>query len=216
VIFSKPEKSQYTIFCYRSSFSRLTLRVFTCAHYNSIFEAICGEKTGSLPFEAILLPKDESRQEDDLQSSINEDIEQPVTDNDENTFQSDGSTLFIRLTPEKLSYRLKKIDRDAHSLEEESGLNLLFLAMGFLRWRESSSSKMDLEAPLILVPVDLIGNRKKSTYSLKFREEEMTVNLPLQESVTGYGKKFWKGKGGVSIVSGVRIGTIGENRKFLV
>jgi len=34
VIFSKPEKSQYIIFCFRSSSSRSTLSVFTCAHYN--------------------------------------------------------------------------------------------------------------------------------------------------------------------------------------
>jgi len=27
-------KSQYIIFCYRSSFSRSTFRVFTCAHYS--------------------------------------------------------------------------------------------------------------------------------------------------------------------------------------
>jgi len=34
--FSKPEKSQYIFFCFRSSFPHSTLRVFMCAHYTSL------------------------------------------------------------------------------------------------------------------------------------------------------------------------------------
>ncbi len=70
---------------------------------------------------------------------------------------------------------------DAKTAEEEQGLNILFLAMGFLRWKEDPKSEVVREAPLILLPVEFIRNERKSTYDLKARDEDITTNLPLKE-----------------------------------
>ncbi|GAK34152.1 hypothetical protein JCM17846_28260 [Iodidimonas nitroreducens] len=83
--------------------------------------------------------------------------------------------------PEALARRLLRLAHDAKTAEEEQGLNILYLAMGFLRWRENASSKIQREAPLILLPVELIRDERTSTYTIQSRDDEITTNLPLQE-----------------------------------
>jgi len=70
---------------------------------------------------------------------------------------------------------------DAKSAQEEQGLNILYLAMGFLRWRESGSSDGWRKAPLILLPVELVRDERTSTFDIRTRDDDVTTNLPLQE-----------------------------------
>ncbi len=85
------------------------------------------------------------------------------------------------LGPEALARRLLGLSRDAKTAEEEQGLNILYLAMGFLSWRENTSSKSVREAPLILLPVELVRNQRTSTFDIKSRDDDLAANLPLQE-----------------------------------
>lgn len=85
------------------------------------------------------------------------------------------------LGPEAQARRLLRLATDAKTAEEEQGLNILYLAMGFLQWRESSSSETPREAPLILLPVQLIRNERTSTYDILCREDDIATNLPLQQ-----------------------------------
>jgi len=63
--------------------------------------------------------------------------------------------LQTRLPPDKLERRLTKIFREERTLEEEQGLNTLFLALGFLKWFDSDQAEESF-APLVLVPVTMI------------------------------------------------------------
>ena len=83
--------------------------------------------------------------------------------------------------PEALARRLLRLAHDAKTAEEEQGLNILYLAIGFLRWRESASSEILREAPLVLLPVQLVRNERTSTYDILSRDDDITTNLPLQE-----------------------------------
>ncbi len=85
------------------------------------------------------------------------------------------------LGPEALARRVLRMAKDAKTAEEEQGLNILFLAMGFLKWKEDANSQVPREAPLILLPVEFVRNERKSTYDLRAREEDITTNLPLKE-----------------------------------
>jgi very-short-patch-repair endonuclease len=89
--------------------------------------------------------------------------------------------LQTNLSPDLLHRRLHAIRRDAKTAEEERGANALFLAMGFLRWYEGDRSDFVREAPLILLPVDLVRDAKRSTYNLKFRDDEIATNQALQQ-----------------------------------
>lgn len=85
------------------------------------------------------------------------------------------------LGPEALARRLLRMAGNAKTAEEEQGLNILYLAMGFLSWKESSSSGIQRDAPLVLLPVQLTRNQKTSTFDILCRDDDITTNLPLQE-----------------------------------
>lgn len=85
------------------------------------------------------------------------------------------------LGPEALARRLLRLFHAARTAEEEQGLNILFLAMGFLRWQESPSSEIIREAPLILLPVELVRNERSSSFDILVRDDDISTNLPLRE-----------------------------------
>ncbi len=91
------------------------------------------------------------------------------------------SFLETPLGPEALARRLLRLATDARTAEEEQGLNILYLATGFLRWRESPSSEVDRDSPLVLLPVQLVRNERTSTFDMIARDDDISTNLPLQE-----------------------------------
>lgn len=92
-------------------------------------------------------------------------------------------TTLLRTTLETdpLEKRLLGLYRDARTAEEEQGINILFLAIGFLRWYEDDKSTVLREAPLILVPVSLMRDVRRSAFELRLREEDLVTNQALQE-----------------------------------
>jgi len=89
--------------------------------------------------------------------------------------------LETRLGPDALAKKLLKIAREAKTAEEEQGINILYLALGFVTWFEDKVSDVAREAPLVLLPVELVRNQRTSTYDLRLRDEDVITNLPLQQ-----------------------------------
>lgn len=89
--------------------------------------------------------------------------------------------LETRLGPEALQRRLLTLHTDARTAEEEQGVNILYLALGFLRWYEADSSEVLRESPLILLPVELVRDDRRATFDLRARDTDIVTNLPLQE-----------------------------------
>ena len=87
--------------------------------------------------------------------------------------------LQTRLTAEGLQKRLLTLYRDARGIEEEQGVSVLFLALGFLRWYESESSDIERFAPLILLPVDLERDSARGRFRLAYRDQDLEPNLSL-------------------------------------
>lgn len=92
--------------------------------------------------------------------------------------------LETRLGPDSLQKKLLKIAREAKTAEEEQGVNVLYLALGFLTWFEDVNSDRPREAPLVLLPVELVRNARTSTYDLKLRDDDLITNLPLQRRLS--------------------------------
>ena len=97
----------------------------------------------------------------------------------------DPNGLQTSLPPELLHKRLHAMQRDAKTAEEERGVNVLFLALGFLRWYEDEKSDVPRDAPLILLPVYLGRDPKRSNFDLKLREEDIATNQALHERLRG-------------------------------
>ena len=94
-----------------------------------------------------------------------------------------ASSAFLQtnLEIDSLEKRLLAIYRDAKIAEEEQGINILFLAIGFLRWFEDDKSEVLREAPLVLVPVSLTRDPRRSTFDLQVRDEDIATNQAIQE-----------------------------------
>lgn len=123
-------------------------------------------------FIALGRDKDEERGEVVLSST-------ETIDFDEGRYTD--AQLETRLGPDALQKRLLKIAREAQTAEEESGVNMLYLALGFLTWFEDKSSSLPREAPLVLLPVELKRNARTSTFDILARDEDIITNLPLQQ-----------------------------------
>jgi len=77
--------------------------------------------------------------------------------------------------------------RDAKNSVEETGINYLHLAIGFLRWRETDSSDAERRmAPLLLVPVSITASISPyggNTYHLSWNEDEVLSNASLRKKL---------------------------------
>ncbi|GLH81654.1 hypothetical protein SSBR45G_65630 [Bradyrhizobium sp. SSBR45G] len=88
--------------------------------------------------------------------------------------------LQTRLTSEALQKRLLDIWYDARTLEEEQGVNILYLAFGLLKWFEDDKSDVERFAPLVLLPVRLERSSAADRFHLVSRAEPPSPNLSLQ------------------------------------
>jgi len=83
------------------------------------------------------------------------------------------------LTSKALQKRLLSMFYDARTAQEEMGVNILFLAMGFLRWYEDEKTETERWAPLLLVPVSLERQSAADRFKLKVLPEDVAENLSL-------------------------------------
>jgi very-short-patch-repair endonuclease len=84
------------------------------------------------------------------------------------------------MTAEALQKRLLSLYYEGQTLEEEQGVNVLFLALGFLEWRETRAADTPRYAPLILLPVDLVRDGAKDRFKLELRPDDLIANVSLQ------------------------------------
>lgn len=88
--------------------------------------------------------------------------------------------LTTRLTPTGLQKRLLDLYIDARTLQEEQGINVLYLAIGYLKWRAPGAAKVDRYAPLVLVPAALERSNAGEKFHLRWQGDEIQANLSLQ------------------------------------
>lgn len=81
--------------------------------------------------------------------------------------------------PKELQKVLRNIRGKAKTVMEEQGVNVLYLAFGFLRWTEAPQSRVTMDSPLILVPVSLSWESIVSPFVLFPREDEIVLNPTL-------------------------------------
>lgn len=95
--------------------------------------------------------------------------------------------LSTNLTGQELQRRLFYINQRARSVMEEQGYNILYLAMGFLKWKDDNGTNEYREAPLILIPVELERRRVKGSFKLRWTGEDIIPNISLQAKLIEQG-----------------------------
>ena len=91
------------------------------------------------------------------------------------------------LPGDQMRKRLIALYRKARSDLAEGGTNTLFLAVGFLRWKQSETATKDHRAPLLLVPVTLRRASASSPFILVHQGDEVRFNLTLLEKLAEQG-----------------------------
>ncbi|MDN5286577.1 MAG: helicase [Mucilaginibacter sp.] len=81
---------------------------------------------------------------------------------------------------QKLQSRLLNTYYFARTSIEEQGVNLLYLALGMLRWYDAGDTETLRSAPLVLVPVALERSSAQERFRLRYTGSEIGANLSLQ------------------------------------
>lgn len=74
---------------------------------------------------------------------------------------------------------MKVIDKKARSALDETGVNVSYLAFGFVRWREQKEGSPFFLAPLLLVPVSLESKGATSPWHIKLTGDDIVTNPTL-------------------------------------
>lgn len=83
------------------------------------------------------------------------------------------------LPEDRLFLSLLKIHSEAETYIQEQGVNVLFLAIGFLHWYEADAADKVRKAPLMLIPVELKRGGSKDAFRLEYTDDDLIQNLSL-------------------------------------
>ena len=90
-------------------------------------------------------------------------------------------SLRTSISDEEMRRRLKELFRLAKTDLEEAGINTLFLAIGFLKWRPQGANAKDYRAPILLMPVSLSRKNVREGYAVTRLDEDTLLNATLLE-----------------------------------
>ncbi|MFT3741207.1 MAG: DUF4011 domain-containing protein [Gammaproteobacteria bacterium] len=91
--------------------------------------------------------------------------------------------------PEDLDRLVRRIQSEARTAVEESGVNMLFLCLGFLKWKDHGSSDVFYYSPLIMIPVEIQRDKVDARtgfakFRLQFTGEDILDNICLREKLS--------------------------------
>ncbi|WP_191090650.1 DUF4011 domain-containing protein [Niallia endozanthoxylica] len=84
---------------------------------------------------------------------------------------------------EKFEKDLNKIRLDALNVMKEQGVNVLYIAFGFLKWHEPGKKQEVWKSPLLLLPVELKKERGNTFHSIRALEEDLIFNPVLLQKL---------------------------------
>lgn len=94
-----------------------------------------------------------------------------------------GGRLQTKLKSEHLQKRLLEIYYESRTMLEEQGVNVLYLALGQLRYFDPAKPEEVRHAPLVLLPVQLERKTARDRFVVKWSEEDLQENVSLREKL---------------------------------
>jgi len=95
-------------------------------------------------------------------------------------FSEGDKKLATDLTPKELQKRLYYINNQAKTMLQEQGYNILYLAVGFLEWKDKSKPRQKNNAPLVLIPVSMERKKVGESFNLSWTGEDIQTNISLK------------------------------------
>jgi len=117
------------------------------------------------------------------------DMKSKVVFNEKGGYISDNTQiLFSMMDGPSQAYRiLQNLKKRADVILDQKGMNVLYLAVGFLRWKEKNNNDRMLNSPILLIPVRLSSeNGSDEIYMSRF-DDEIVVNAALRARLMNAG-----------------------------
>ncbi len=102
-------------------------------------------------------------------------------------FSEGDKKLATDLTPKELQKRLYYINNQAKTMLQEQGYNILYLAIGFLQWKDKSKPRQKNNAPLVLIPVAMERKKVGESFNLEWTGEDIQTNISLKAKLLDAG-----------------------------
>lgn len=117
-----------------------------------------------------------------IKNNLSPDYELPSSSSQNSSKHSDNKiqTLMLEKT---LNSMMSNINNISKSALKESGVKTLYVCFGFLQWRESEASDINLHSPILMLPVDLSADKKKSKLLISSTGDEIIINQTLNEKL---------------------------------
>jgi len=138
--------------------------------------------------EALGLPKRRStevmsRAEFARSHGLEPEYEMPKPEEGERAARHDDDEIQTLLFPDELERKVSGLAAQARTNLQETGVNTLYYAFGFLEWYESEDSDRLLLAPLLLHPLEIERVLERSRYNHVIRDigDETETNVTLSE-----------------------------------
>ena len=103
---------------------------------------------------------------------------------------SDDKSLETNLTPNELQKKLFYINNQSKTMLQEQGYNILYIAIGFLRWFDKHKPKKANLAPLILIPVAMERKQAGNSFVIRWTGEDIQTNISLKTKLAEDGIKI--------------------------
>ena len=149
---------------------------------NRVFDALYREE-GHFFFQHI----DRKEEEDDPSRETEPDRALPESRSVEDDLEARYTDKHLQtpFSERELEKRLRKLYLEHRSLIAETGANGLFLAIGFLHWKDPKDEHNEIKSPLILLPVQLEKEKGygPAAYRLSFDDEALDSNFSLIEKL---------------------------------
>ncbi len=126
------------------------------------------------------IPEDEKKSIEELNEGI-EFKAQEFQEYEEENLEKKHTDKYLqtKLSLEDLNKTLNKISTTAKSTNDDLGYNVLFLSLGSVIWYESENSEDRMEAPVILVPVEIRRKSIGQPFTIKYNEDSVILNPAL-------------------------------------
>jgi very-short-patch-repair endonuclease len=126
-----------------------------------------------LPLPKVLLKEDEKEE-------FSTDLFPELLEEKLGSKRHTDNKLQTKLNQDQLDKKLLKINTEAETYYKEQGIDILYLALGFLSWYDSEVSDIERKAPLILIPVSLNRLTAQERFKLKYTQVDLGTNLTLK------------------------------------
>lgn len=91
----------------------------------------------------------------------------------------DKKELVAKQDKRKLDGDLLELYRQGRAAIQEGGTNILYIAIGFLKWQQPNQTDRTYKAPLILIPIELTRKSVNSGFKLQLHDDEPRFNPTL-------------------------------------